>query len=107
MQSEPHESLFRRLRNITARVKAALCDGDTEVLERLALEHKTVMDRLNQAGLSTNADLLDLVKELSDEAREVFAEIGKQRDEIGRQLVTLGKRKKMAYAYARNAQIGH
>lgn len=103
MQSEPHESLFNKLRNITARVKAALCDEDTEALERLTLEHKTVMDKLNQAGLSTNADLIGLVKELSNEVRDVIVEIGKQRDEIGRELVTLGKRKKMAYAYARNA----
>ena len=103
MQSEPHESLFSRLRNITARVKVALCDEDTGALERLALEHKTVMDKLNQAGLSTNADLIGLVKELSNEVRDVIVEIGKQRDEIGRELVTLGKRKKMAYAYARNA----
>ena len=102
MQSELHESLFNRLRDITARVKAALCDGDTEALERLALEHKTVMDKLNQAGLSKNADLIDLVKEVSDEVRETIAEIGKRRDEIGRELVTLGKRKKVAYAYARN-----
>ena len=102
MQSEPHESLFRRLRDITARVKAALCDGDTEALEQLAPEHKTVMDELNQAGLSTNADLLDMVKDLSDEVRETIAEMGKQRDEIGEELVLFGKRKKVAYAYARN-----
>ena len=98
----PHESLFRRLRDITARVKAALRDEDTEALERLALEHKTVMDKLNQAGLSTNAGLIDMVKEVSDEVREVIAEIGNRRDEIGRELVLFGQRKKAAYAYARN-----
>ena len=107
MQSEPHEPLFKKLRDITARVKAALGDGDTEALERLALEHKTVMNKLNQAGLSTNAGLIDIVKEVSDEVRETIAEIGERRDEIGRQLVLFGKKKKAAYAYARNAQIGH
>jgi hypothetical protein len=103
LQSERHESLFESLRGITARVKAALGDGDTEALDQLALEQKTVMNKLNQAGFSTNANLIDLVKELSDEVREVIAEIGKRRDEIGGELVTLGKRKEMAYAYARNA----
>ncbi|MBW2195317.1 MAG: hypothetical protein JRF60_20320 [Deltaproteobacteria bacterium] len=103
MQSELHEALFESLRGITARVKAALGDGDTEELDQLALEHKTVMNKLNQAGVSTNANLIDLVKELGDEVREVIAEIGKRRDEIGGELVTLGKRKEMAYAYARNA----
>ena len=102
MQSEPHESLFKRLREITARVKAVLADGNTEALERLALEHNMVMNKLNQAGLSTNADLLGLAKEVSDDVCDVIAEIGKRRDEVGRQLVGLGKRKRTAYAYARN-----
>ncbi|MCK4391240.1 MAG: hypothetical protein KAV83_13500 [Desulfobacterales bacterium] len=102
MQSEPHELLFGKLRDITARVKVALGDGDTEALERLAPEHKTVMNKLNQAGLSTKVDLIDLVKEVNDEVRDTIAEIGKRRDEIGGELVTLEKRKKMAYAYARN-----
>lgn len=102
MPSEPHKSQLKRLRVITARVKAALLDGNVEVLERLALEHKTVMNKLSQEGLSTNAALIDLVKEASDEVREVMAEIGKRRDKLGRQLATAGKRKKMACAYARN-----
>ena len=103
MQFEPHELLqFKRLRDITARVKAALIDGNIEVLERLALEHKIVMKKLNQQGLSTNAALIDLVKEARDEVGEVMAEIAKRRDKLGRQLVTAGKRKKMACAYARN-----
>lgn len=101
-QSEPHETLFDRLRDVTARVKVALGDGDAEALARLALEHKTVMEKLKQAGFSKNADLIDLLKKVSDEVRDVVAEIGKQRDEIGRQLVLFGKRKKMAYAYAKN-----
>ena len=103
LQSEPHESVFEQLCDVTARTKAALRKGDTEAITQLALEHKSVMNKLNQAGLSTNADLIALVKEVSNEVRDVILEIGKQRDEIGRKLVTLGKQKKMAYAYARNA----
>ena len=102
MQSKPHESLFKRLHNITARVKTALRDQDTEALKRLALECKTVMNRLNQDGLSTNVDLIHMVREVSDEVHEVIAEIGKRRDEIAQQILLFGKRKKVAYAYARN-----
>lgn len=102
MQSKPHESLFKRLHDITARVKTALRDQDTEALKRLALEHKTVMDKLNQDGLSTNVDLVDMAREVGDEVHEVIAEIAKRRDEIAQQLLLFGKRKKVAYAYARN-----
>ena len=101
MQSKPHESLFKRVYDITARVKIALRHQDTEALKRLALEHKTVMNKLNQDGLSTNVDLIDMVREVSDEVHEVIAELGKRRDEIAQQLLLLGKRKKVAYAYAR------
>jgi hypothetical protein len=103
LPSKLHESVFEQLRDVTARTKAALRKGDTEAITQLALEHKSVMNKLNQAGLSTNADLIGVVKELSNEVGDVILEIGKQRDEIGRKLVTLGKRRKMAYAYARNA----
>ncbi len=102
MQSKPHESLFKRLHDITARVKAALRDEDVEALERLALEHKTVMDKLNQGGLSTNGDLMGMVREVSDEVHEVIGEIGKRRDEVAQQLLLFRKRKKVAYAYAKN-----
>ncbi len=102
MQSKPHESLFKRLHDITARVKAALRDEDVEALERLALEHKTVMDKLNQGGLSTNGDLMGMVREVSDEVHEVIGEIGKRRDEVAQQLLLFRKRKKVACAYAKN-----
>ena len=102
MQSKPHESLFKRLHDITAGVKAALRDQDTEALKCLALEHRTVMDKLNQEGLSTNLDLIDMVREVSDEVHEVIAEIGKRRDEIAQQRLLFGKREKVAYAYAIN-----
>jgi hypothetical protein len=102
LQSKSHESLVKRLHDITARVKTALRDQDTEALKRLALEHKTVMNKLNQDGLSTNVDLIDMVREVSDEVHEVIAEIGRRRDDIAQQLLLLGKRKKVAYAYARN-----
>ncbi len=101
MQSKPHESLFKRLHDITARVKTALRDQDTEALKRLALECQTVMNKLNQDGFSTNVDLIHMVREVNDEVHEVIAELGKRRDEIAQQLLLLGKRKKVAYAYAR------
>jgi predicted transcriptional regulator len=103
LPSKLHESVFEQLRDVTARTKAALRKGDTEGITQLALEHKSVMNKLNQEGLGTNATPIDLVKEASDAVREVMAEIGKRRDKLGQQLVEMGKRRKMVYAYARNA----
>ena len=60
------------------------------------------MDKLNRAGLSRDAGLLDLVKETRDQVNEVVAEIGKQRDELCRQLVMFERKKRVSAAYAGN-----
>ena len=103
MQSSTHESLFRRLLDITSRIKTAICDGDAEALKLLAGEHNCVMDELNRAGFSKDPDLLDLVREAHDQVGEVIGKIRKRRDEIGRELRTFCERKRMSGAYAKNA----
>jgi hypothetical protein len=100
LQPETHETLYRNLANITAKVKAALNEDDVETLMGLAGEHREVMDKLNRAGLSRDTGLLDLIKDAHDRVSEVVVEIGKRRDELGRQLVMAGKSKKVTAAYA-------
>jgi hypothetical protein len=102
LQPETHETLYRSLADITVRVKAALCEDDAEMLMGLAGEHREVMDKLDRAGLSQDIGLFDLIKETRDQVYEILAEIGNQRDELGRQLVMFGKKKRLSAAYARN-----
>lgn len=102
MQPETHETLYRSLLNITARVKSALVEDDAQTLMQLAGEHREVMDKLDQGGLSQDPGLFDLVEETRDRVYEIVAEIGTQRDEVGRQLVMFGNRKRASAAYARN-----
>jgi len=102
LKSETHETLYRSLADITVRVKAALGEDDAETLMGLAREHREVMDKLNRAGLSQGAGLLDLIKETHEQVYEVVSELGNQRDELGRQLVMFGKKKRASAAYARN-----
>ena len=100
---QPHQSLFRKLIDITSRVKTAICDGDAEAIKLLAMEHSCVMDELNRAGFSKDPDLFDLVREANNQVGGIVGEIRKRRDEIGRELRTCVERKKMAGAYAKNA----
>ncbi len=102
MRSETHETLYKSLSDIGVRVKAALGEDDVETLMGLAGEHREVMDKLERAGLSQDIGLLNLIKETRDQVYEVVAEIGNQRDELGRQLVIFGKKKRASAAYARN-----
>jgi len=48
------------------------------------------------------AGLLDRVKQTRDQVHEVVAEIDKQRDELGRQLVMFERKKRVSAAYAGN-----
>ncbi|MEA1867502.1 MAG: hypothetical protein U9N19_05305 [Thermodesulfobacteriota bacterium] len=98
-----HESLFRKLIDITSRVKTAIYDGDAEAIKLLAREHNCVMDKLNRAGFSKDTDLFDLVREANNQVGGIIGEIRKRRDEISRGLRTCVERKKMAGAYAKNA----
>jgi hypothetical protein len=102
LQSEIHETLYRSLADISVRVKAALGEDDAETLMGLAGEHREVMDKLGRAGLSRDAGLLDLIKETHEQVYEVVSELGNQRDELGRQLVMFGKKKRVSAAYAGN-----
>jgi hypothetical protein len=102
LQSETHKTLYRSLADITVRVKVALGEDGAETLMGLAGEHREVMDKLNREGLSQDIGLLDLIKETREQVYEVVVEIGNQRDELGRQLVMFGKKKKVSAAYARN-----
>ena len=88
--------------DITLRVKTAIDGDDVEALVGLAGEHRDVMDKLDRAGLSRDTGLLDLIKETRDQVCEVVARIGTQRDEVGRQLVMFGKKKRVSAAYVRN-----
>ena len=102
MQPETYKTLYMSLININARVKAALGEDDAQTFMQLAEEHRNIMNKLDQKGLSQDTELLDLVEEARKQVYEVAAEIGKHLDELSRQLVMFEKKKKVSAAYARN-----
>ncbi len=99
MQSETHETLYRSLADITDRVKATLDKNDAGALTGLAEEHKKVMDKLDRTGISKDPGLFDMVKETQDQVNQVIAEIGRQRDELGRQLAQFNTKRIVSTAY--------
>ena len=104
MQTETYKTLYMSLLDITARVKTALGEDDAQTFMQLAGEHRNVMDKLDQKGLSQDTELLDLVEEAREQVYEVAAEIDKHLDELSRQLVMFEKKKRASGAYARNGQ---
>ncbi|MBW2641744.1 MAG: hypothetical protein JRE10_16780 [Deltaproteobacteria bacterium] len=100
MQSETHETLYRRLADITDRTQFALDQDDFQVLMGLLQEHRDVMGKINRAGLSRDTNLMKLIEELNKQVQEVVQEIAKRRKELGRQLIMFEKKKKVSAAYA-------
>lgn len=100
LQSETHEILYRSLADITERTKFAIYEKDVQTLMGLIREHRDVMEKLNREGLSQDANLFELVEETCKQVHEVVSEVGKRRDELGRQLVMFEKKKKVSAAYA-------
>jgi hypothetical protein len=97
--SEPHEVLYHRLRDITARVKTAVDRNDLDTLPGLVQEHEEVMAALQKAGVSKDHGLLSQVTELSDQVQEVVIGLRARKDEIGQQLKATGIKKKLDKAY--------
>jgi hypothetical protein len=97
--SDTHEVLYRRLRDITARVKAAVDRNELDPLPGLVQEHKEVMAALQKAGFSKDQRLLGQVTELRDQVREAMMGIQARKDEIGQQLKATGIKIKLDRAY--------
>jgi hypothetical protein len=103
LRSEAHEVLYRRLLDIAASARTAVDEADPETLENLAREQRSVMEELGRIGLSPDAALLDLVREVKNQIQAVLSEIKDRRRVIGEKLeLQMGKRKQItAYRQVR------
>jgi hypothetical protein len=103
--SDPHEKLYKRLIDITARVKTALGEPDEEHLHQLAEEHAEIMRGLDGLGFSQNPELVPLVKEVHDRVHELIPAMEKRMDVVGRELSMTGKRKRQITAYSNAGRL--
>ena len=102
MQSDLHEVILKRLLDVTTHVEQALFTGeDPGTLEKLAVEHRSIVTCLKEAGLSRDPELLDLTKETSDRVRGVIEELERQRGDTRRQMEAIFTRQRLARAYKR------
>lgn len=106
MQSETHEVLYKRLLDIAVAARSAVDEADPQTLEDLAREQRAVMEELGRIGLSPDAALLDLVKEVKSQIQAVLSEIKDRHRMIGEKLeLQMGKRKQItAYRQVRKGR---
>lgn len=99
MPSEPHETLYRRLVDISARIETALGDDDAGALPNLAGEHRAVMDALGRAGQPQDPGLLETVTRAHERVTLAIEAIRRRQDELGRQLGMRARKKRAISAY--------
>ncbi len=102
MQSKTHETLYRRLTDISAGVEACLGDDDPDALMGFAQEHRDVMNELRQMGTAQDPIMLEMAETAYDQVTLAIAGIRRQRDKLGRQLGTFEKKRRASVAYTRN-----
>lgn len=105
MPSETHKTLYKTLADVALRVKSTIDDNDPAALLALAGEHRNIMDKIRQAGISQDPELLDQVIKTRDQINLAMTAIKRQRDELGRQLGMNEKKKTVSAVYAKNMTI--
>jgi len=96
---DPHESLYRKLAEITDRVSLALKEADPDELMLLAEKQDTVVRELRQAGISADIRLLGRVQALSRQISDVIMEIQQCRHEVSTRIKQISDGRKLIHAY--------
>ncbi|QCQ21649.1 hypothetical protein [Desulfoglaeba alkanexedens] len=99
MLSQPHETLYRRLVEISAKIETALENDDAGALANLAGEHRAVMDALGRAGQPRDPGLLETVTSAHERVTSAIEAIRRRRDELGRQLGMRARKKRAISVY--------
>jgi len=96
---DPHETLYRKLAEITDRVSFALTEADPDELMLLAEKQDIILRELRQAGICKDSRLLVRVLALSRQVSDVMTEIQLCRHEVSTRIRQISDGKKLIHAY--------
>jgi hypothetical protein len=102
LPSDTHKTLYKTLANVALRVKSTLEEEDATALLALVGEHRNIMDKIRQAGISQDPELLEQITKTREQINLAMTAIKRQRDELGRQLGVNEKKKTVSAVYAKN-----
>ena len=99
MQHNIHEMLYLKLAAVTDQVRMALKEADPDVLASLAEDHQNVMKELQEAGVSSDTQLVKQIQMLGSQVFDVLSEIRQRQLDVSTQIRQLADGKKMVHAY--------
>jgi predicted nucleic acid-binding Zn-ribbon protein len=91
--------LYLKLAAITDQVRMALEEADPDVLTSLAEDHQNAMEELQEAGASSDTQLVKQIQMLSRQVFDVMSEIRQRQLGVSTQIRQLADGKKMVHAY--------
>ena len=101
MQHNRHEMLYLKLAAITDQVRMALKEADPDVLTSLAEDHQNVMKELQEAGASSDTQIVKQIQMVSRQVFDVMSEIRQRQLGVSTQIRQLADGKKMVHAYVK------
>ena len=101
MQHNRHEMLYLKLAAITDQVRMALKEADPDVLTSLAEDHQNVMKELQEAGASSDTQIVKQIQMVSRQVFDVMSEIRQRQLSVSTQIRQLADGKKMVHAYVK------
>jgi hypothetical protein len=99
LKSDPHQTIYTKLLDITERLNKAIDSGDVKIMDTLAKEHDIVMKHLKLLGLSNNVSLRPFLQEVQQKVVIVLHKLEKQRNQVKNKLLDINSRKKMIQGY--------
>lgn len=99
MPSNAHETLYRRLEDVTADAREALSRDDFQKLPGIIEAQQSVMTALGEAGDCTDAGLIPLITRVRDDVNHVQQKIGEKSAEIREALGVMANKRKITKAY--------
>ena len=93
--------LYLKLAAITDQVRMALKEADPDVLTSLAEDHQNVMKELQEAGASSDTQIVKQIQMVSRQVFDVMSEIRQRQLGVSTQIRQLADGKKMVHAYVK------
>jgi hypothetical protein len=99
LPSDAHETLYRRLQNITAEVREALARDDFRKLPEIIEAQQAVMTDLGEVGDCADVGLIPLITRIRDDVNHVRQELGEKSAEIRSKMGVMANKRKISKAY--------
>ena len=101
MTFNSHKLTYARLVKVTKKLCDALENKSYSELDQIAKEHKKILKKLNEIGITKNKELLDSLKSVNAYIDHAMLKINTRYNDVREKILIIMKRKKQIAAYGK------